>query len=150
MSIQAMLKEGIIVLIVHMSEYAERIRQIRGSDSRAKFSEQTGISPRALINYETGKTLPNIDVAAAICRAYGISPLWLMFGEGSMFGRESKDTAPQRGVVINIDPAVQLVNEALEETGMKLNDVQKKAIVDIVREELLSKTKKIAQAIHGG
>ena len=37
---------------------------------------------------------------------------------------------------IPIDPAVQLLQEALEETGVKINKKQKEAVIKILRDEL--------------
>lgn len=133
-----------------MEGLGNRIRQLRGNKSQQNYAKLLNISPRALFSYEVEDRIPGADLVVRICANSGASFKWLLTGEGPMFESDAKNTTASKGVIINIDPAVQLVNEALEETGMELNEIQKKAIVDIVREELLSKTKKIAQAIHGG
>jgi len=38
--------------------------------------------------------------------------------------------------LIPMDPAIQLLHEALEETGVKINEKQKQAVLKILREEL--------------
>ncbi len=35
-----------------------------------------------------------------------------------------------------MDPAIQILQEALEETGVEINDKQKEAVIKILREEL--------------
>ena len=64
-----------------MRELSNRIKLLRGSLSREEFSEKTGISPRALANYEQGERIPKADVIARICVRMGVSADWLLFGE---------------------------------------------------------------------
>lgn len=132
-----------------MQGLGDRIRHLRNDISQQNYAKSLGISPRALFSYEREERIPGADLIVRICAKSGASFKWLLTGEGPIYESEAKDTPARKGIVINIDPAVQLVNEALEEAGIELSDVQKKAVVDVVREELLSKTRKIAQAISG-
>lgn len=63
----------------------ERIKKIRGSMSREKFSELTGVSKNTLINYETGSSSP---VAAYLDKLLELfpdtNPKWLLVGDAVM------------------------------------------------------------------
>lgn len=131
-----------------MSSFSERIRTARGKMSRSEFSKKTGISERALVNYEHGLTLPNVDVAAKICIECNISPQWLLLGQGAM-GTGADMGGKESANVIYLDPAVQLVVEAAKEVGILLNKEQQEAVVTIVRGELQKQAKNILQAIKG-
>lgn len=129
-----------------MSVFSERLRLIRGKMSRAEFSKITGISERALVNYEHGVTLPNIEVAAKICLECNVSPQWLLLGEGNMTVSEEAKKI-KTATIIHFDPAVQLVVEASKEVGIKLSNKQQDAVVKIVREALQQQTKNILLAM---
>ena len=131
-----------------MSSFSERIRTARGKMSRSEFSKKTGISERALVNYEHGVTLPNIDVAAKICVECNISPQWLLLGQGDM-ELDGDIGEKKQANVIYLDPAVQLVTEAAKEVGILLNKEQQEAVVTIVRGELQKQAKNILMAIKG-
>lgn len=65
-----------------MSDFAKRLRQLRGSRPREEFAKLLGINPRSLVNYEQGERLPKIDVAELICSKTGVSTDWLISGKG--------------------------------------------------------------------
>lgn len=131
-----------------MSVFSERLRLIRGKKSRAEFSKITGISERALVNYEHGITSPNIEVAAKICLECNISPQWLLLGEGTMSAGDSTNKT-KVATVIHFDPAVQLVVDAAKEVGIKLSKKQQDAVVKIVKEELQQHAKNILITLKG-
>ncbi len=58
----------------------------------------------------------------------------------NMIGREDEslksNSDRNNDIPIPIDSAIQILQEALEETGVKINDNQKKAVIKILREEL--------------
>ena len=63
--------------------------------TQADFANRAGINVNTLRNYERGDSLPNLEVAASICKHFGISTDWLLFGEGPMRRGESAAEAPQ-------------------------------------------------------
>lgn len=69
-----------------MENLGERIRDIRARLKlpRAEFALLVDVSPTALFNYESGDRIPNADVLARICQATGISPRWLLMGQGEI------------------------------------------------------------------
>ena len=69
------------------SDLGERIRTVRGSQSRAAFGKRIGITSGSLRNYEAGAALPNADVLTKICETCGVSTDWLLFGRGPMLVR---------------------------------------------------------------
>ena len=63
---------------------ASRLRFVRGKESREKFANRIGVSPRALANYEYGEREPKGNVIAQICARLGIEANWLLSGVGPM------------------------------------------------------------------
>ena len=83
-------REGCVNSFVHfyligvpmdIEKFVERLKELRGKRTQADFAELTGISLRALANYEQGERLPKIDVVADICARMGVSADWLLFGD---------------------------------------------------------------------
>lgn len=66
-----------------MSDFADRLKQLRGKESREDFAKRIGISSRSLVNYEQGDREPKIDIVKLICANLGISADWLIFGDES-------------------------------------------------------------------
>lgn len=66
------------------SRLGARIRKVRGNISQIDFSKKLDIHENTLRLYEKGKRLPDAKVLADICQIYGVSPAWLLLGEGQM------------------------------------------------------------------
>lgn len=58
----------------------DRIKQLRGKDSRKDFGEKLGVVQSTVVNYETGRRLPGSDFIAKLCRLYDVTTDWLIFG----------------------------------------------------------------------
>ena len=58
-----------------------------GADTPADFAKNAGVTTRALSNYLAGR-MPKAEVRKNICAAYGINPMWLFQGVGSMYTDE--------------------------------------------------------------
>ena len=80
--------------------FPERLTLLRGKTSRALFAKQLGINENTLRNYEKGLSLPNIDVAARICQIYGVTPGWLLTGDGPMRTGETAASTNDAGLVM--------------------------------------------------
>lgn len=63
---------------------ADRIKAIRGNLTQAEFSEKLGIHKNTLGRYERGESEPDLTFCAQVCALFGISPHWLLFGNGPM------------------------------------------------------------------
>ena len=57
-----------------MESYGEKIRRIRGNQSRQTFASRVGITVEALTAYETGQRLPRDEVKARITAALKAVP----------------------------------------------------------------------------
>ncbi len=72
-----------------LKDFGERLKSARkGKLTQEDLSEATGISQNAICNYENGKRRPNAPRIQSICAALGISPSWLLTGEGPMAPEE--------------------------------------------------------------
>lgn len=63
---------------------AERIKHIRGKESRDSFAQKIGIHAQTLYRYEQGGRDIDSGVIVSICKGFDISPVWLLFGDGPM------------------------------------------------------------------
>lgn len=69
--------------------FHERIRALRGGMTQADFASRAGINVNTLRNYERGDSIPNLEVAASICKHFLVNTEWLILGEGPMHRGES-------------------------------------------------------------
>ena len=63
---------------------AERLKIIRGKLTQAEFATALDIHKNTLGRYERGENLPDSELCAKICSIFGVSPAWLLLGEGDM------------------------------------------------------------------
>ena len=63
-----------------MNGIGQRIRSIRGRQSRQAFAQIAGISPSSLVRYETETLLPSASAILAICDYANVSTDWLITG----------------------------------------------------------------------
>ena len=131
-------------------ELKERIQKVIKDSglSLPQFSARIGLARTTLTHYRDGTTPPPIDFLERVCKEFSVNRRWLILGE-----RESA-SSDESASIYYIDPAVKLVDEAIQETGIKVNDRQKEAIVEIIREEMKSQSKEkvkgILKALDGG
>ena len=62
----------------------QRIRVVRASMRQPDFAKSVGISANTLSRNELGKTTPDAEVLAEICRRYNVNGDWLLTGRGKM------------------------------------------------------------------
>lgn len=76
-----------------------------GNDNPADFAEKVGVTVRTLHNYLSGQ-MPRFTIRTRICEVYGINPMWLFQGVGSMYadGRMA-DTSAIKG---DMSPQISL------------------------------------------
>lgn len=63
----------------------ERLKLIRGQESRDRFAPRLKVSKNTLVNYETNLRTPDADFLNALLGLFPIlNPAWLLTGEGEM------------------------------------------------------------------
>lgn len=80
-----------------MSIGAERLKELRGTESQASFAEKIGINRIQYFKYESGKNAPSIDVLARICRVHACSADWLLGLKENCSHRENNSGAVKAG-----------------------------------------------------
>lgn len=75
-----------------MTPYGERIRKIRNIKNltQTDFGKRLGITKSTVVNYELGKSKPDIDVTRNIINEFNLNPLWLLEGKEPIFLEETK------------------------------------------------------------
>lgn len=61
---------------------AERLRLLRGKETRESLARKLNIHPQTLYRYESGERDIPLEVIIAFCNHYDISAEWLIFGRG--------------------------------------------------------------------
>lgn len=65
-------------------DIADRIREIRGEQTREQFSQATGIHPQTLYKYENRTGKVSLESLEIICKKFNVSYEWLITGDGPM------------------------------------------------------------------
>lgn len=122
---------------------ADRIRKVIADSglSLPSFSARCGVSKSALTYYRDGTRLPQADFLQALCNGFNVNPAWLLMGWGEPYAEVTDATAE----LLYIHPAVQIVEVAVQEAGIELNERQKEAIVQLVKEEMNKQAKGVAK-----
>ena len=60
----------------------ERLRKVRGAQSREAFSSQFFIHRNTLAAWEKGSTAPDGHFLRDLCERYALNPAWLLLGQG--------------------------------------------------------------------
>lgn len=76
---------------------AQRLRLLRGEMPQAEFAARVGIHKSSWGRYERGVGEPTGSDLARLCAVCGVTPLWLLCGEGSMRAEEEA-TVPETAV----------------------------------------------------
>lgn len=88
-----------------LKNFGERLKAARkGKLTQGDLSEATGISQNAICNYENGKRRPNASRLQSICEALGVSPNWLLTGEGPMTLKEEEDEEAEQKPLKKLTP----------------------------------------------
>jgi transcriptional regulator with XRE-family HTH domain len=79
-----------------MSSFQERLKDLRGQTSQAKFAEMIGVPQTTLGRYERGESQPDVEFASHVCLALGINPNWLLLGIGPIRQEHQPETAAKK------------------------------------------------------
>ncbi len=65
-------------------QFGERFRQIRRASriTQEEFGQMLGVSRQTVNAYENDRQRPPLDMMEKVCREQGISPYWLLTGQG--------------------------------------------------------------------
>jgi transcriptional regulator with XRE-family HTH domain len=114
--------------------------------TQESFAKSIGLNRDNITNLESGKVKISILHALALEYVHGINKEWLLNGEGPMLTKDRNQNENEKNV-IEINPSVQILHEAIEETGVKLNEKQKQAFIKIISEELDKSDRKTKEDI---
>lgn len=85
------------------STLPERLRLLRGEMPQAEFAAKVGIHKSSWGRYERGVGEPAASDLARLCAVCGVTPFWLLYGQGDM--REAGSTEAGAGAVMPAGPA---------------------------------------------
>jgi transcriptional regulator with XRE-family HTH domain len=58
----------------------QRLREVRGGMSQAEFAEVLGVHQNTIVNYETGKRVPDSSIILNLFLRMQVDPTWLVTG----------------------------------------------------------------------
>ena len=61
-----------------MSDFSDKLRQLRGETSQAEMARQLGMKQPQWARYESGASYPSIEILTNICRTHCVSADWLL------------------------------------------------------------------------
>ena len=67
-----------IVIKKFMSDFSDKLRQLRGETSQAEMARQLGMKQPQWARYESGASYPSIEILTNICRTHCVSADWLL------------------------------------------------------------------------
>lgn len=114
--------------------------------TQADFANRAGINVNTLRNYERGDSIPNLEVAASICRYFKVRTDWLILGEGPM---RPGDSTPddQTAVSTSTTPPAHIEDE-FKMTEMVTMTVEVLESDTIYRTALASNIRAFHQAVR--
>lgn len=96
----------------------DRIAKVRGSVSRDAFAPTVGVSKSTLQRYEIGEREPDASFLIAMHEHYGVSPLWLLTGEGPIKVKDTTDESSGRISATEIALIVRDVTDQFDAYGI--------------------------------
>ena len=125
------------------SGFGERLRIIRGENSREAFAQRLGISSSALNNYESEKRIPDLVFAKKIYVLEGVMPNWLVLGYGKPYAKDGD----RDDLIPPLYNERIIVDKIIAEEHASINIKQRDAIVEIIKEEIRKKVQGIVSAL---
>lgn len=117
---------------------AERIKMLRGKQTREQFSEGTGVSAQTLYKYEKQLSVPSIEFVDFICKKFNVNYQWLITGDGSMRPSEEPSVAaPQPEQAQLVETQATTLCARCEKLEAKLEKVEGQ------RDELVEENRKL-------
>jgi len=79
-----------------METFGERLKTIRGSQSREAFASAFNVHPNTLARWEKNERSPDVAFVQRIAKDKGVNPNWLLLGEGVAYDSERVKNEPAR------------------------------------------------------
>jgi transcriptional regulator with XRE-family HTH domain len=113
---------------------------------QTEFGEKLDVSKSTIINYESGKRIPDALFLIDIIREFNIDPAWLLLGEGGMFREKAMNTDSPGSVEVEVIKMIEhmripTVKLALMAEYSRLKQIFK-PIIDQFEEQKNVKVKK--------
>lgn len=83
-----------------MNVFAEKLKQLRGTESQASFAQDIGINRVQYAKYEKGANSPSVEILERICRIHAVSADWLL---GLKENSTSVTAGPGSAVAVGIN-----------------------------------------------
>jgi len=77
-----------------MSTIGQRLKQIRGKESRESFAKRFGVHRNTLGRWEAGERSPDFSFIVEVTKAYEFAPDWVLLGQGPK-KRNNLPTSPE-------------------------------------------------------
>lgn len=123
--------------IPQMDTFGERLKAIRGKQSRDDFATQLGIHAQTLYRYEKGERNPDIDFIRSVVEKIGVELEWLVFGGNSVPHRVSEQRPPEKTAMSTQLRPVENVCSHCTKLEIKLDKVEKQRDEAIEENRLL-------------
>ena len=130
---------------LNFSAIIQRIKKVLNVKSDKDVAISMGLNPNSFFNRKKRGSIPMTEIVN-FGNTHNVNLEWLINGEGPIYKIKTTQ-AEETNKIIPIDPAVQILNEVLDETGAILNEKQKQACLKILREELAKSDTKTKEDI---
>lgn len=135
---------------ISIETIGDRIKIIRGGESRESLAPRIGVSRNTIVNYETGKSDPVSTFLIKILDVHpNINPTWLLTGKGPMEkGGEIQKTVSSAQVDHSfLEAVIAAVEEHLDVINGHLPPAKKAQLISIIYDLSDKKDKKVDQAV---
>ena len=119
-----------------------RVSATCGLETYSDLARALDITTPSIADAKKRDTFP-LNWTLKLSQMYKVSLDYIVYGSVEYGER------PAENNILYIDPALQLIDEAIQEAGVEINAKQKQALIDIVREELKGKTVDMLKAMKG-
>ena len=115
-------------------EIIQRIKKILNVKSDKDVANSIGMNPNSFFNRKKRGTIPMTEIVL-FANTHNVNLEWLINGNEPIYKNQFKEASDKKNIM-PLDPAIKILHEALEETGVEINEKQKQACLKILREEL--------------
>lgn len=92
-----------------MSTVHFRLKQLRGDIPQAKFASDLGVAQTTFGRWERGEGVPDLEFAQTLCSKLGVSPQWLLTGDGPVYDPKRTTIEPARAEILRAGEPIKQV-----------------------------------------